>query len=208
MAGTKGAPRFSQALLAEHVEGLIALSGCRDGELARRLRVGDREGARRVAEGYATLFQRTAATTGRTSSGAAAAGFVLELQHHLLPEDDWLVAETAGRSRPSPTCVVRTASRTSSRRPTCEPCRRPIPLRPRPTRAPPGPGWRAWPMPARSLPAARSTSASSAIGFRASTSPPARPPSASLPSSATRAFASAITRSRRRSSTSSPTSWR
>jgi error-prone DNA polymerase len=31
MAGTKGMPRFSQALLAEHTEGLVALSGCRDG---------------------------------------------------------------------------------------------------------------------------------------------------------------------------------
>ena len=29
MAGTKGVPRFSQALLAEHAEGLVALSGCR-----------------------------------------------------------------------------------------------------------------------------------------------------------------------------------
>ena len=36
MAGTKGMPRFSQALLAEHTEGLVALSGCRDGELVRR----------------------------------------------------------------------------------------------------------------------------------------------------------------------------
>jgi error-prone DNA polymerase len=41
MAGTKGMPRFSQALLAEHTEGLVALSGCRDGELVRRLRTGD-----------------------------------------------------------------------------------------------------------------------------------------------------------------------
>jgi error-prone DNA polymerase len=98
LAGTKGMPRFSQALLAEHVEGLIALSGCRDGELVRRLRVGDREGARLVAEGYATLFQGTTGrgTTGRgTGGGAGAAGFALELQHHLLAEDDWLVAETA-----------------------------------------------------------------------------------------------------------------
>ena len=47
MAGTKGVPRFSQALLAEHTEGLVALSGCRDGELARRLRVGDRAGRAR-----------------------------------------------------------------------------------------------------------------------------------------------------------------
>ncbi len=126
LAGTKSVPRFTQALLAEHVEGLIALSGCRDGELARRLRVGDREGARRVAEGYAMLFGgpnqargpgpgraatrqgsatsqgsatgRGAATSRRGNpahGGAAAAGFVLELQHHLLPDDDWLVAETA-----------------------------------------------------------------------------------------------------------------
>ena len=58
LAGTKGVPRFSQALLAEHAEGLVALSGCRDGEIARRLRVGDREGARAVAEGYARLFGR------------------------------------------------------------------------------------------------------------------------------------------------------
>ena len=49
MAGTKGVPRFTQALLAEHAEGLVALTGCRDGELARRLRVGDREGARAAA---------------------------------------------------------------------------------------------------------------------------------------------------------------
>ncbi|HEY7591468.1 MAG TPA: PHP domain-containing protein, partial [Candidatus Limnocylindrales bacterium] len=79
LAGTKSVPRFSQALLAENVEGLVALSGCRDGEIARRLRVGDREGAADVARRYASQF------------GA----FYLELQHHLLPDDDWLVAETA-----------------------------------------------------------------------------------------------------------------
>jgi DNA polymerase III alpha subunit len=31
LAGTKSMPRFSQALLAEHTEGLVALSGCREG---------------------------------------------------------------------------------------------------------------------------------------------------------------------------------
>jgi len=91
LAGTKGAPRFSQALLADHAEGLLALSGCHDGELARRLRVGDRDGAQRVAEGYAAIFGGSA----RSGRGAAGPGFILELQHHLLPEDDWLVAETA-----------------------------------------------------------------------------------------------------------------
>ena len=103
LAGTKGVPRFSQALLADHAEGLVALSGCRDGELARRLRVGDRAGARLVAEGYARLFGGSGSNGhdpngrgGRSRrGGAVAAGFVLELQHHLLPEDDWLVAETA-----------------------------------------------------------------------------------------------------------------
>jgi error-prone DNA polymerase len=90
LAGTKGVPRFTQALLAEHAEGLIALSGCRHGEIARRLAVGDREGARRVAERYGRLFG-----SGPGRAGTARAGFVLELQHHLRPEDDWLVAETA-----------------------------------------------------------------------------------------------------------------
>jgi DNA polymerase III alpha subunit len=87
MAGTKGVARFSQALLAEHTEGLVALTGCRDGELARRLRAGDLAGARAVAERYATLFGR--------GDGPATSGFFIELSHHLLPDDDWIVAESA-----------------------------------------------------------------------------------------------------------------
>ena len=89
LAGTKRVPRFSQALLVEHTEGLVALSGCREGEIARRLRVGDREGANVVAQRYATMF-----ASGNGDS-VANAGFFLELSHHLLPDDDWLVAETA-----------------------------------------------------------------------------------------------------------------
>ena len=46
LAGTKAMPRFDQALLAAHTEGLVVLSGCREGEIARRLRAGDRPGAR------------------------------------------------------------------------------------------------------------------------------------------------------------------
>ncbi len=80
LAGTKAVPRFSHELLAEHVEGLVALSGCREGEIARRLLVGDREGARAAAGALASRFP---------------GGFYLELSHHLLPDDDWLVAETA-----------------------------------------------------------------------------------------------------------------
>ena len=86
LAGTKGVPRFTHALLAGHTEGLMALTGCRHGELARRLLAGDRTGAAEVA---------------RRSHGCSARGrprcessFYLELQHHLLPDDDWLVAET------------------------------------------------------------------------------------------------------------------
>ena len=56
LAGTKGVPRFGQVLLAAHTEGLVALSGCRHGEIARRLLAGDREGAAAVAARYAGLF--------------------------------------------------------------------------------------------------------------------------------------------------------
>src|SRR5215212_6118860 len=75
LAGTKGVPRFTQALLAEHTEGLVALSACRNGEIARRLRVGDRAGAAAAAQRLASRF----ATPG---DGIAAAGLVLELEHH------------------------------------------------------------------------------------------------------------------------------
>lgn len=87
LAGTKAVPAFTQALLETHAEGLVALSGCRHGELARRLRAGDRDGARAVAERYARVFGRSDSVTG--------SGFVLELSHHLLPDDDWLASETA-----------------------------------------------------------------------------------------------------------------
>ncbi len=94
LAGSKAVPSFTHALLADHAEGLIALSGCRHGELARRLRAGDREGARAVAERYAQLFGRAGPLVMRGHS-AAASGLVVELSHHLLPDDDWLVSETA-----------------------------------------------------------------------------------------------------------------
>jgi DNA polymerase III alpha subunit len=89
LAGTKAVPRFDHALLEAHTEGLVALSGCRHGEIARRLRAGDREGARAVAETYARWF-------GSGAGGSpSSAGFFVELEHHLLPDDDWLVAESA-----------------------------------------------------------------------------------------------------------------
>ncbi|HEV8698449.1 MAG TPA: PHP domain-containing protein [Candidatus Limnocylindrales bacterium] len=87
LAGTKAMPRIHHALLGEDREGIIALSGCRDGEIARRLRVGDRAGARAAAERYASIFGR--------GDGPSSSGFFIELSHHLLPDDDWLVAESA-----------------------------------------------------------------------------------------------------------------
>ena len=97
LAGTKSMPRFSHELLAENVEGLVALSGCREGEIARRLRIGDREGARAAAERYARLFasREGGGPTAPRPDSVATASFFLEMQHHLLPDDDWLVAETA-----------------------------------------------------------------------------------------------------------------
>jgi len=80
LAGTKGVPRFTHALLAMEATGLVALTGCRHGELARRLLAGDREGAVAAAGRLRELY------------GDA---LHVELQHHLLPDDDWLVAELA-----------------------------------------------------------------------------------------------------------------
>ena len=71
LAGTKAVPRFDHALLAAHTEGLVALSGCRHGEIARRLRAGDREGARAVAETYARWFGGSGGSVGRTPASSS-----------------------------------------------------------------------------------------------------------------------------------------
>ncbi|HET9949996.1 MAG TPA: DNA polymerase III subunit alpha [Longimicrobiales bacterium] len=49
-------PRIDREVLARHHEGLIVTSACMAGEVARHLEAGDREGAKRVAEWYANLF--------------------------------------------------------------------------------------------------------------------------------------------------------
>jgi error-prone DNA polymerase len=72
---------LAPAVLAEHSKGLICLSGCRKGEIPRHLLAGNRRQARQAAERYLAIFGRD--------------GFWIELQHHLLPEDDWLCAELA-----------------------------------------------------------------------------------------------------------------
>ena len=60
MAGTKAVPRFRHELLEDDHDDVVALSGCRDGEIARRLRVGDRAGARATAERYGSIIHNRA----------------------------------------------------------------------------------------------------------------------------------------------------
>ena len=199
LAGTKGMPRFSQALLAEHVEGLVALSGCRDGEIARRLRVGDREGARTVAEGYARLFgSRSRRLVGRrTTAAEAGPARVVGAQRgsrrpassssssttscptttgwwprppgwprssacrssspttSITPRPRAASSRTSSRRSATgdrsgrwPTSADPMASPTSSRPPSCWPCRRAMARPPATIRGPPGPGPRGWPTPA------------------------------------------------------------
>ncbi|MBX3031767.1 MAG: PHP domain-containing protein [Chloroflexi bacterium] len=85
MTGSKGAPRFDHALLERHHVGVVALSGGRNGEIGRRLLVGDRAGARAAAERLAGILGPD--------------GLVIELTHHLLPDDDWLIAESVALAR-------------------------------------------------------------------------------------------------------------
>jgi error-prone DNA polymerase len=51
-------PALDPEVLAQHTEGLIALSGCRDGEVPRLVAAGDFDRARRAAGRYLELFGR------------------------------------------------------------------------------------------------------------------------------------------------------
>ena len=85
-APKKGRGAASWELLAEHAQGLIALSGCkRFGLIPRLLRAGAREQAAEVASRLREIF--------------GVDGFLLELQSHLLPDDPWLGAELADLGR-------------------------------------------------------------------------------------------------------------
>ncbi len=65
-------PRMDKALLREHAEGLIALSGCLKGEVAGALSRGNYEAARRVVLEYQDIFGKD--------------GFFVELMDHGLPK--------------------------------------------------------------------------------------------------------------------------
>jgi len=54
--GLYNKPRIDREILQEHSEGLIVLSGCLSGELARAVRAGRTDKAREVAESYAQMF--------------------------------------------------------------------------------------------------------------------------------------------------------
>ena len=65
-------PRIDMELLREHSEGLIALSACLAGEIPRRMRAGDYEGAKKHALEMSEIFGKD--------------HYYLELQDHGLPE--------------------------------------------------------------------------------------------------------------------------
>jgi len=71
-------PRIDLDLLSQHAQGLICLSACLAGELPRRLRSGDYEGAKAHALEMDRLFGR--------------GNYYLELQDHGLPDDPIVIA--------------------------------------------------------------------------------------------------------------------
>ena len=72
LQGFYGKPRVDLALLRQHSEGLIALSACLAGEIPRRLRTGDYDGAKTYALELSGIF--------------GPEHFYLELQDHGIPE--------------------------------------------------------------------------------------------------------------------------
>lgn len=73
LASPRGAPRVPFAWLAEHAQGLIALSGCRRGEVAALIERGEARRARQAAARYRDVFGHD--------------GFFIELQENLVYED-------------------------------------------------------------------------------------------------------------------------
>ncbi|MBZ0300543.1 MAG: PHP domain-containing protein, partial [Anaerolineae bacterium] len=75
----KGNANLPAHLLPGHTDGLIALSGCRRGRVAKAMLVHDYEAAVQATWEYLSLFGRER--------------FWIELQHHHLPEDKYLTAD-------------------------------------------------------------------------------------------------------------------
>ena len=85
LAGTKGQARLDPSALAERADGLICLSGCRQGEIQSCLLAGQRDEALEAARRHLSVFGRD--------------GFFIELQNHYLPEDRHLCAEQTALAR-------------------------------------------------------------------------------------------------------------
>lgn len=72
----KGKARLPKDALRNHTDGLICLSGCRKGEIPQALKRKDNHTAQSLAHEYINLFGRN--------------GFCIEIEHHLLPDDNRL----------------------------------------------------------------------------------------------------------------------
>jgi error-prone DNA polymerase len=85
LAGEKQYPIFTRELVEAALEEgrghLVGLSGCRNGEVPRRLLGGERAAALDAARHWARHFPE--------------GDYAVELSHHLEPDDDWLVAQLA-----------------------------------------------------------------------------------------------------------------
>jgi DNA polymerase-3 subunit alpha len=66
-------PRVDKELMAEHAEGVIALSACLAGEVSQRVQANDLDGAVKVAEEYREIFGER---------------YFLEVQNHGIPEEE------------------------------------------------------------------------------------------------------------------------
>jgi error-prone DNA polymerase len=84
LAGKKGQPRLTLESLAEHADGLLCLSGCRQGAVPAALLDKDKTRARQAAGQLWEIF------SGR---------FWIELQWHRLPDDARLIAELSNLAR-------------------------------------------------------------------------------------------------------------
>ena len=84
LAGQKGQPRLTLDTLAEHAQGLLCLSGCREGAVASSLLAKDKEGALSAAACLREVF---------------ADRFWIEMHRHYLPTDSQLNSELVALAR-------------------------------------------------------------------------------------------------------------
>jgi DNA polymerase III subunit alpha len=82
MEGMYYKPRIDKEILAEHSKGLIALSGCLQGEAASRITDGDIDGARESVAAYRDIFGKDR--------------FLLEVQRHGIDRQDAVNVALAG----------------------------------------------------------------------------------------------------------------